>query len=264
MLTHTEAFKLVSSAIERVLGPGLPRSVSVFCQAVGCLESSYGSGWKEPGKNSHNWGAIQHKSPPCNPSLKAEPGKYGCFSYQDTSPQSDGTSKPYAVCFRTWINDEEGVEALVRTVYSARRSAVLDAAKNGNVWAFSAAMYDTGYYQGFGATREIRISHHADLVRKLVTAIERALDGDIAPTPPAGPRVLRRGLEGEDVQRWQELLNAGGARLKADGRFGLLTETATRRWQEEHRLTPDGVVGPKTLKAASDWLSGTSRARETT
>jgi hypothetical protein len=250
MLTHAEAFGLVSSAIQRVLGPNQPRSVIVFCQAVGCLESSYGSGWKDPGKGSHNWGAIQHKSPPCHPSLTAVPGKCGCFTYQDSSPQADGTSKTYAVCFRTWVDDEEGVEALVHTVYSARREIVLEAAKAGNVWAFSAAMYDTGYYQGFGATRDVRISHHADSVRRIVSAIEKTLDGDSpAPVEPP-PRTLKRGMHGDDVKQWQTQLVADGVNLRVDGDFGLLTETATRQWQAQHGLCADGKVGTKTREAA--------------
>lgn len=253
MLTHTEAFELVTNAVERVLGTHQPRSVTVFCQAVGCLESSYGSGWKDAGRGSHNWGAIQHKCPPCQPSVTAEPGKHGCFTYRDSTPQSDGTSKSYAVCFRTWVSDEEGVEALVRTVYSARRKAVLEAAKTGNVWGFSAAMYDTGYFQGFGATREARISHHADSMRRIVAAIEKALDGSTESSnavDPTLPRILKRGIHGDDVKQWQACLVADGAHLRVDGDFGMLTETATRQWQAAHGLAADGKVGPKAREVA--------------
>jgi murein L,D-transpeptidase YcbB/YkuD len=181
----------------------------------------------------------------------AAPGQCGCFTYQDSSPQSDGTSKTYAVCFRTWVNDEEGVEALVRTVYSQRREIVLEAAKANNIWAFSAAMYDTAYYQGFGATRDIRISHHADSMRRIVATIENALKNSVIPTVESGSRNLQRGMDGDDVKQWQTRLNADGAHLNADGSFGLLTETATRGWQQHHGLAADGVVGPKTRSLAN-------------
>jgi murein L,D-transpeptidase YcbB/YkuD len=146
------------------------------------------------------------------------------------------------------VNDEEGVEALVRTVYSTRRKSVLVAAAAHDVWAFSAAMYDTGYYQGFGPSREIRISHHADTVRRIVRAIERAIGAE--PSIATMPRNLERGMRGDDVKAWQARLNEDGANLKADGAFGMLTETATRHWQEDHGLAADGVVGPKTRALA--------------
>jgi hypothetical protein len=151
------------------------------------------------------------------------------------------------------VNDDEGAEALVRTVYSARRKVVLEAAKNHNIWGFSAAMYDTGYYQGFGATRDVRISHHADTMRRIVAAIEKALDESAEPpnTLNSGsPRTLKRGIQGDDVKQWQKRLVTDGAHLKVDGDFGMLTETATRQWQIAHGLDPDGKVGPRTRQIA--------------
>jgi len=63
--------------------------------------------------------------------------------------------------------------------------------------------------------------------------------------------ILRTGAKGKEVERWQlfligaELLNDA-----ADGRFGPLTEKATRAFQKQHRLIADGVVGPRTYAAA--------------
>lgn len=246
MLTHKQAFDLVSASVKQILGDQ-PQSVAVFCCAIGCLESAYGSAWKAPGTGSHNWGAIQHRAPPCSPSIEPQPGKPGCFCYRDSTPQSDGTSKSYAVCFRAYASDIEGVDALVKTVYSSRRKSVLAAAQAGDIWAFSAALYDTVYYQGFGKTREVRISHHADAVRQHAAAIERAIGAKQEP----GIRTLRRGMAGPDVADWQMALNEDGAGLKVDGVFGVLTETATRHWQHARGLVADGVVGAKTMAAAA-------------
>lgn len=51
--------------------------------------------------------------------------------------------------------------------------------------------------------------------------------------------VLHRGSYGQDVADWQK-----GIGITADGIFGAQTESATRRWQADHDLEPDGVVGP--------------------
>lgn len=49
------------------------------------------------------------------------------------------------------------------------------------------------------------------------------------------------------VKLWQQFLNAAnGSKLAVDGDFGRATERETKEWQRKARLTPDGVVGPKT------------------
>lgn len=72
-----------------------------------------------------------------------------------------------------------------------------------------------------------------------------------APKPSAPPRNLRLltpcvlEMQGTDVERWQRVLG-----LPASGRFDATTELATRRWQSDHGLVADGVVGPLTRKEA--------------
>jgi hypothetical protein len=55
---------------------------------------------------------------------------------------------------------------------------------------------------------------------------------------------LKKGSKGSDVKILQEFLNIG-----ADGIFGSGTEAAVKAWQSDNRLTPDGIVGPKTWDA---------------
>ena len=88
---------------------------------------------------------------------------------------------------------------------------------------------------------------------------------------------LRSGMMGPEVGNWQRFLveqrRAGGDRQRAgdrrpflveqdaadwkhlalvpDERFGARTEFATKVWQRVHGLTPDGVVGPITRRAAT-------------
>jgi hypothetical protein len=55
---------------------------------------------------------------------------------------------------------------------------------------------------------------------------------------------LKKGSRGSDVKILQEFLNIG-----ADGIFGSGTEAAVKSWQSDNKLTPDGIVGPKTWDA---------------
>ena len=53
----------------------------------------------------------------------------------------------------------------------------------------------------------------------------------------------------DEVKVLQELLNRQGASLEADGLFGRDTEIAVKRFQSEHNLDDDGVVGEFTWAA---------------
>ena len=53
--------------------------------------------------------------------------------------------------------------------------------------------------------------------------------------------LLKVGSKGDDVKKLQEKLG-----LSADGAFGPGTEKAVKKWQIDHDLTPDGLVGEGT------------------
>lgn len=80
----------------------------------------------------------------------------------------------------------------------------------------------------------------------------------ITPAPSASPplavpstRMLKEGLRGEDVKAWQlELRRAGYSQVAADGIFGPVSTSATKAWQAERGLSPDGIVGPATRAKA--------------
>lgn len=63
--------------------------------------------------------------------------------------------------------------------------------------------------------------------------------------------MLRRGNRGDDVRRLQEQLRSLGADLPtpATEYFGPLTDAAVRKFQREHGLDDDGIVGPDTERA---------------
>ncbi len=64
------------------------------------------------------------------------------------------------------------------------------------------------------------------------------------------PRVLKLSqprMEGSDVVRLQEALKKAEIIVAADGEFGPETDKAVKEFQKRKNLTPDGIVGPKTL-----------------
>jgi uncharacterized protein (TIGR02594 family) len=75
---------------------------------------------------------------------------------------------------------------------------------------------------------------------------------------------LRRGNRSPEVAQLQRLLNQKlipSPNLTADGAFGPRTEDAVRRFQTQHRLSADGIVGPQTwarLNGATVPTTGTS------
>ncbi len=81
-------------------------------------------------------------------------------------------------------------------------------------------------------------------------AIEAA--GGWKPVPP-GPN-LERGMRDARVPLLRERLSMTGdlaSEASDSTRFGRELEQAVTRFQERHRLTPDGIVGPGTLEAAN-------------
>ncbi len=67
--------------------------------------------------------------------------------------------------------------------------------------------------------------------------------------PGFGSRTLRRGSLGWDVSVTQFLLAKSEPTLVTNGYFGLSTERAVRRFQRAHRLSVDGIAGPRTVRA---------------
>jgi GH25 family lysozyme M1 (1,4-beta-N-acetylmuramidase)/beta-lactamase superfamily II metal-dependent hydrolase len=61
--------------------------------------------------------------------------------------------------------------------------------------------------------------------------------------------LIKRGSKGDAVKKLQEILISNGyscGSYGADGDFGADTESAVKRYQEDHGLTVDGIVGEKT------------------
>jgi len=86
-------------------------------------------------------------------------------------------------------------------------------------------------------------------------AIPACVDGSVPVPDPDTKPTLRRGSKGEYVKMVQEQLLSKGYDLGkwgADGSFGAQTEKAVKEFQQDHGLTPDGVVGAKTYAALEE------------
>jgi len=69
-------------------------------------------------------------------------------------------------------------------------------------------------------------------------------------------RTLKKGMSGNDVKSLQQLLFSKGYSVGSygdDGDFGTATETAVRKFQHDHGLDTDGIVGLKTFSTL--WIS---------
>ena len=62
-------------------------------------------------------------------------------------------------------------------------------------------------------------------------------------------QVVSQGSTGDAVKMLQGIISARGYHLIADGVFGPNTVDAVRRFQGDHGLQVDGVVGPQTWGA---------------
>ena len=89
-----------------------------------------------------------------------------------------------------------------------------------------------------GARWIVNGTDRADEIGDVGRQFYAALEGD----DEVPDRMLRNGMEGEDVKELQRLLG-----INPDGDFGPNTEAAVRRFQEANGLGADGIAGPVTL-----------------
>jgi peptidoglycan hydrolase-like protein with peptidoglycan-binding domain len=116
--------------------------------------------------------------------------------------------------------------------------------------------HHVGMYRGGGVCAEAKGTRWG-VVKSQITrwdewgelkAVDYSAYPDAKERDPMNP-TLRKGDRGEDVKRMQTLLNTFGHQLKVDGIFGSGTDKAVRSFQKSHRLTVDGICGPKTWAA---------------
>lgn len=216
MPMDVEARPMLEDAWQRI-APDVPmtRGGLQYVQAVARAEGVYGTGWTKfqaRCKGSNNWGAehcppsqqppgfntpidvtpteLQSMTPDDIEAIKGPCGP-GCCLGADTQPQSDGSAKVFARCFRTFPTPQGGADQMIRLICVAR-PVTAGRLETGDTLAISAAMYDEHYYQGFGKTRDARIMQHARGIychaKVIASELGEPLDLwlDTAPSPLQG------------------------------------------------------------------------------
>ena len=67
--------------------------------------------------------------------------------------------------------------------------------------------------------------------------------------PPSSMPVLKKGSKGDWVVIAQGRLVVAGYKIEVDGVFGPKTEEAVKKYQADHHLTVDGIIGKNTWSA---------------
>ena len=174
----------------------------------------------------------------------------------------------YAKAFLNYVKEKTGIAPFIYMSKSVCRQYSWDASFP--LWC---AQYKnqqpTGYQdnpwtdnKGFGAWQNCQIlqysskgrlngySGNLDLDKAYISAEEWQMyaAGEIEHSEPITEfPLLKKGDKNEYVRHWQMFLNLNGyACGNADGIFGNKTEAAVKKWQKEHGLVADGIIGPKT------------------
>lgn len=174
----------------------------------------------------------------------------------------------YAKAFLAYVKQDTGIVPFIYMSKSVCRQYSWDSSYP--LWC---AQYKnqqpTGYQEnpwtdtkGFGAWKTCLILQYSskgrlpgyngnlDLDKAYISAEEWNMfaKGEIETKPVTEPLpILKKGDHNEYVRNWQLFLNLNGYCCgNADGIFGPKTENAVKKWQENHGLKPDGIIGPLT------------------
>lgn len=142
-----------------------------------------------------------------------------------------------------------GIDIIVPDFYTATMANTL--VKTGLFEKLSDSKYTTqDAYLERGWPMVTRTKGHA------IVVLENGSKADAAPQPEKGyalgERILRNGMEGEDVKELQSLLIQLGYDLGKwgmDGDFGDATDMAVREFQQIEGIEVDGIVGKITCAA---------------
>lgn len=179
------------------------------------------------------------------------------------------TNPEYAIAWLKYVEQKTGIKPFIYMSKSVCRQYASKWDASFPLWCAQYANYQyTGYKtnpwtdnKGFGAWADCKIFQYSS--RGRLPGYNNNLDLDLAyinadewmkyakgqaPSPaPVKYPTLRQGDRNEYVKHWQMFLNINGyACGAADGIFGPKTAEAVRKWQKNHGLKPDAIIGPLT------------------
>lgn len=224
---HQQARQAIVDAWTMLFGEPPTLQQAQGLQAMSYHETGYG--YFAPFNNAggaptFNMGAIQCPKLP-------QDGVCPCqgFLHKDTRPNSDGTSTEYAVCFRSYNSMADGAVDLIKQVTPPRRPKTAAALTAGDIEAFSAAMYDEHYYEGFGSTREQRIAGHVKAMTNAVKVVATNLGEEIVFLPGGTNPVDIHGV-------WITTGNTSKDRIAKVAKGGLILATGYLAFQGAQAL----------------------------
>ena len=153
---HAHARELATEAFQNVVHAPPSRNELRYLLAVALHETTFGRGWRGPGTNSNNMGALQAAS--------AWTGE--TFEYGDTHPTEGGGAVAYRARLKAYPSELEGWADLVRVLY-LQSPSTRNAAARDDVRGVAAAMRRAGYYEGQGTPAERVANYEQALVNAL-------------------------------------------------------------------------------------------------
>lgn len=219
------------------------------------------------------WG--QHQLPgTCNIfNIKADNGWHGPSKTFNVWEIENGQKVWKDQSFRVYGTYEEALRDRVEFLRDNPRytkAGLFDEGTKGNLEKEAATLQRAGYATDpLYAQSLVRVFNSATMQRAIMEAQTAELTAyhrtsGIAPsTEPHSHRLalLKQGAHGHAVEAMQaDLAKLGytdgrGHQLNADGDFGANTRDAVERFQHDHHLTTDGVVGSRTQHALHEALA---------
>lgn len=175
---------------------------------------------------------------------------YGFDPAKTTKPVETDCARLVRVCVQ-YACEKVGNGKSIPDFYTATLANVL--VKTGLFEKLTASKYnDMDAYLLRGDIQVTKTKGHTWVI------LENGSKAGIAEAPPApaktdlGDRILRNGMEGDDVKQLQSYLiqlDYDCGKWGADGDYGDATELAVIQFQKDHSLEADGEYGPKSHAA---------------
>ena len=206
-----------------------------ICIGMACIESAYGTS-----KIMRNHNAfLGQKVGSGKTATRYWDGKF--FTSKTKEEYSVGTHTIIKAAFRAY----DSMEQCVFNYYELLNSAIYKRVLSGVPYAVQMQQIKLCGYM----TSSTEVNSVINTIRKYnLTRYDTVQQADdYSEILPKQYPTLRKGDRNEYVRAWQTFLNLHGYDCGAnDGIYGERTLRAVKKWQIDHNLVPDGIIGKKT------------------